>query len=161
MLDELQTFAAQLAQHREIFAGYLAHLDEAGLNARRTGEEYSPRQTLGHLVGACVSMTQIARKIAAGENPQLRPDFDLNFFNRRQQEKRANRTREELFQDWQAAHSELEAFMERLAEADLVKRGQHPVVGDTDLRGLIHVIVEHEVEHIDRVMQVPSQLPHA
>lgn len=156
MLDELKAQAQDLDRHRETFGAYLAQLDETTLNTKRAEDEYSPRQTLAHLVGACLSMMQIGKKIAAGEEPKLRADFDLNFWNQRQQEKRTSKSVQELLNDWQAAHTELFAFLENLTEADLVKRGEHPVVGDTDLRGLVHVIVAHEVEHMERVMHVPA-----
>lgn len=156
MLDELRAQADELVRHRETFGAYLARLDETALTAKRADDEYSPRQSLAHLVGASLSMMQIGKRMAAGEEPRLRADFDLNFWNQRQQEKRASRDLQELLKDWRAAHAELFAFLETLTESDLVKRGEHPVVGNTDLRGLVHVIVDHEVEHMERVMHVPA-----
>ncbi len=153
MLPELEPRVAELNANQETFARFLRGLNEAQLNQRGVSEEYSARQTLAHLVGAEMSMLRMAKNWIAEQDNRLRPDFDLNFFNQRQQEKRAEQALDELLNDWQRAQREFVALMEMLTQDDLEKRGDHPLEADITLRRLFIIITTHEAAHIRQVME--------
>lgn len=153
MLPELETATLQLALNRESFGEYFARADDAEVNRPQGGENYSPRQTLAHLAGAMRGMTRTLALMAEGANPKLRPDFDLNYYNARQQEKRANMTVMELLDEWDDARGQFLALLERLEAADLDKPGQHPLLKETDARGVIRQVVQHEMDHIHEILE--------
>lgn len=152
MLPELELRARELQANWDKFISFLRGLNETQLNASGAGQEYSPRQTIAHLIGAETSMLRMAKNWIAGQDNRIRPDFDLNFFNRRQQEKRAAQSLDELLEDWHKAHQDLIALMETLTPDDLEKRGDHPSAKDTTLRNLFLIITTHEANHMRDLM---------
>jgi hypothetical protein len=152
MLPELVPHMRELEANRETFTAFLRGLNEIQVDTPGASEEYSPRQTVVHLIGAETSMLRMAKNWIAQQDNRLRPDFDLNFFNRRQQEKRAAQSLDELLRDWHMAQRELIALMETVTPDDLDKHGDHPTAKDTTLRNLFLIITTHEANHIRDVM---------
>jgi hypothetical protein len=153
MLEELRARAQELIVNRTEFTTLLGELDETQLKKPAGEEGYSAQEALAHLVGADVSMARMARNWIAGKDNRLRPDFDRDFFNRRQIEKRAGQSVQELLQDWLKAQDDLVALMETVTEQDLDKRGDHPSAKDTTLRNLFTIITRHEADHIRQVKE--------
>jgi uncharacterized damage-inducible protein DinB len=107
---------------------------------------------VAHFAGAAKSMTVMGKSWVAGKENTLRPDFDLNFFNARQQEKRAQMTNAELLAEWRDAQRGVMAFMETLTAENLELRGEHPSAGTISLRELLQLITAHETDHMAQVM---------
>lgn len=152
MIDELKPFADDLTAHREKFTAFLARLDDAQWNQPVGYEHYTARQTLAHFAGANKSMVRMGQNWVAGKDNTVRADFDLNFFNARQQEKRAQLTNAELLAEWHESQDSVVAFMETLTAEDLTKRGDHPSAKNISLLELFSVITTHEAEHMAQVM---------
>jgi hypothetical protein len=150
MLSELEPRVQELNTNQETFTTFLRGLNETQLNQPGASEEYSAKQTVAHLIGADTSMLRMAKNWIAQQDNRLRPDFDLNFFNQRQQEKRAAQSLDELLNDWDSAHRALIALLETVTAEDLEKRGDHPRATDTTLRNLFLIITTHEQEHIQQ-----------
>lgn len=153
MLAELEPRAAELRANQETFTAFLRGLEDGQLNHQAAHEEYSPRQALAHLVGADASMLRMAKNWIAEQDNRLRPDFDRDFFNQRQIEKRAGQSLDELLKDWGIAQLGLIELMETVTADDLEKRGDHPSAKDTTLRNLFFIITTHQADHIRSVMQ--------
>lgn len=156
MLAELEPRVRELERNRQTFTAFLETLDDEQWNEPIGEEQYTARQTLAHLAGAAKSMTRMGQNWIAGNQNYLRPDFDLNYYNARQQQKRAQLSNAELLEEWQAAHRDLIAFMETVREEDLDKRGEHPTAKNIPLRNLFLVITTHEADHIRLVMDTLS-----
>ncbi|MBI4674218.1 MAG: DinB family protein [Chloroflexi bacterium] len=152
MLDELRLRVQELNQNRATFDAFLAQLDDARWNQPVGAEKYTARQTMAHLAGAVKTMTRMGQNWVAGKDNTLRPDFDLNFFNARQQEKRAQMSNVELVQEWHDGQQGVIAFMETLGAADLEKCGEHPTAKQIAVRDLFLIITTHEADHIRQVM---------
>lgn len=152
MLDELQPRVAELNAHYETVNAFLTKLNDAQWTEPVGAEKYTARQTVAHLAGAAKSMTAMGKHWVAGKDNTLRPDFDLNFFNARQQEKRAQMTNAELLAEWRDAQRGIVAFMEPLTADDLEKRGDHPSAKNISLRELFQIITAHEADHMAQVM---------
>ncbi len=152
MLDELASRVAELKRNRQALDAFVSELTEEQWQLPLGQERYSARQTVAHLAGADKSMTRMAQNWIAGVNNQIRPDFDLNYFNARQQEKRAHLTNDELVADWHAAQNALIAFFEEVKQEDLDKRGDHPRARNIPLRRLFEIVTEHEAEHIQQLV---------
>ena len=152
MLDELEPRMRELERNRKTFVTFLESLEEARWSIPVGTEGYSAWQTLAHMAGAAKSMTRMAQNWIAQKENRLRPDFDLDFFNARQQEKRARMSKKELLEEWQTAHQGLIDFMETVRAEDLDQRGEQPTAQDTTLRDLFLIITTHEADHIRLVV---------
>ncbi len=111
--------------------------------------EYSGRQVLAHLAGAERGMTRLMQQMAAGRNPRLKADYDNDYYNARQQEKRAGMSIAALRAELEQSRRELLAFMESLRPADLAQRGEHPLLGDASLLEVLQTLQSHERSHIE------------
>lgn len=152
MLEELKPRAAELNAHYETFTAFLSKLDDEQWSRAVGAEKYTARQTVAHFAGGAKSMTVMGKNWIAGKDPTLRPDFDLRFFNARQQEKRAQMSNAELLAEWQEAQRGVVAFMETVTAEQLELRGEHPTAGNVSLRELLQVITTHEADHMAQVM---------
>lgn len=152
MPAELEPRVAELGENRQRFSQFLRGLNEAQLNTKGENDEFSPKETLAHLVGAETSMLRMAKNWIAERDTTIRPDFDLNFFNQRQLEKRAGQSVEELLADWETAQGRVIELMGEVTPEDLVKEGDHPSAGHINLAGLFLVITTHETTHIQHAM---------
>ena len=152
MLAELEPRVQELNAQREAFTTYLGGLNETELVTKDDNSSWSPRNTVAHLIGAELSMLRMAKNWIAGVETKANPEFDLNFFNRRQQEKRAGQSLDELLEDWGRAQKAIIQLMETVTPEDLVKRGDHPRAANTTLANLFLIITSHEAEHLDEVM---------
>lgn len=157
MLAALEPRARELERNQANFRAFLEALDDAQWQTIVGDEGYSVRQTVAHLCGADKSMLRMAQNWLAGKNNTLRPDFDLNLFNARQQEKRAQAANAALLQEWIDAQQELLAFMETLQPQDLDVQGEHPTAKNTTLRQLFLIITSHEAQHIGAVMNALTE----
>ncbi len=156
MLAELEPRKQELERNQRTLDTFLATLEAAEWNQTFGSEGYNVRQTLAHLSGGNKSMVRMGQNWIAGKENRLRPDFDLNFFNARQQSKRAQLSDAELVAEWRGSHQGLIDFMETVRAEDLEKRGDHPLASDTTLRNLFLIITTHERDHIRELMDAFS-----
>jgi hypothetical protein len=148
MLPELEPLVMELVENRRLMDDFFFQLrDEQAERAPREGE-YSPRQVLAHLAGAERGMTRLMLLMAAGETPRLKPDYDNDYYNARQQEKRARMTTAEVRAELEETRRELLAFMEGLKPVDLDQVGEHPTAGESSVRGVLEIILKHERDHV-------------
>jgi hypothetical protein len=157
MLDELEPRVQELERNQGTLDSFLATLDTAKWNQTFGSEGYNVRQTLAHLSGANKSMVRMGQNWIAGRDNRLRSDFDLNFFNARQQAKRAELPDAELVAEWRGTHQDFIDFMKTVRAEDLEKRGDHPLASDTTLRNLFLIITTHEANHIRELMDAFSK----
>jgi hypothetical protein len=52
-----------------------------------------------------------------------------------------------LAQDFAAARAQVVVLVERLAEADLDRRGRHPFLGDASLEDILKLLYRHTMLH--------------
>ncbi len=147
MLAELEPVARDLEKNRELLDQTVDGLTEAQMNVPVSEEHYSGKQILAHLAGAERGMTALMRRMVAGEQPRLKSDFDINYYNARHQEKRAGMTIAQLRTELAGARQDLLSFMETLTPPDLEKRGDHPLYKDATVRQVLEIVPAHELEH--------------
>lgn len=148
MLPELELVAAGLEENLQMMDQVLARFDADGIDRSPREGDYSARQTLAHLAGAGRGMTRLVRLMAAGEVPQLKSDYNNDYYNARQQEKRANMTAAEIRVELGEAHMALLELMATLKPDDLFKQGEHPIVGQSTVLGVLKTMQKHERDHI-------------
>ncbi len=158
MLTELEPLVSDLKQNRLLLDRVVGRLSEDEMNRPPREGEYSGRQTLAHLAGAERGMTALMRRMAAGESPRVKPDFSIDYYNARHQEKRAGLTVAQLRAELDESRRDLLAFMESLQPVDLDKRGEHPVAGEASVREILKVLQQHELDHIKELDAWSQQL---
>ena len=99
-----------------------------------------------HVASAEQSMIVVAERTVAGTY-QPAPDFDLNRFNARQVEKRAQQTWEESLAELNQVRSKSLAALETWTDEQLALPTFHPVWGDVDVAGLFRIIAIHDGLH--------------
>ncbi len=157
MVQELEARVTELNVNERTLTRLVRALTAEQLDQHDPVSGYSPRQALAHLVGGTRSMTVMGKNWIKGENTKLRADFDLNLFNQRQQEKRAQLSLDALLEEWHAAHRDVIAFLETITADDLEKRGDHPAQEAMTLRELMRVISYHEAMHIVFVLAATQE----
>jgi uncharacterized damage-inducible protein DinB len=148
MLPELEPIADDLRRNREALWTTVDALSDAEMKLEPGAGQYAGRQVLAHLAGAERGMTRLMEQMAAGAQPKLRPDYNNDYFNARQQEKRAQMSVAELRAELEGTRRDLLAFMERLRPEDLSKGGEHPIDGVSTVLGVLQILRTHERDHV-------------
>jgi uncharacterized protein YhaN len=160
MLIEIEPLVGELAENRRRMAEVLSRLREDEMDRAPRKGEYSPRQVLAHLAGAERGMTRLLHLMAAGDMPKLRPDYDNDLYNARQQEKRAKMSVGDLKAELEDARRDLLALMESLKPGDLGKGGEHPTLHETNVLGVLKQLQAHERAHVQEMSAWASELAH-
>lgn len=113
---------------------------------------WTVRQALAHLAGAEAGQLAIGQRMLTGE-AKLREDWNLDFWNRRQVEKRQDRTPKQLLDDLATSRRELLEWIEGLSEADFEKSGQHGRGDVITVEQLCFRIGQHEAEHTAQIQR--------
>lgn len=151
MLKELESLTAKLNEACNILKRTLDQLDEQRATSIMVTPEWSIKDTVAHLVGAKRGMTRIAQRAAAGEDPQLPPDYNNDYYNARQVAKRKAMSFAEVRAELDAAQRELVAFLEQVTAPQLELCGQHPLAGEVSLKELLVVMYSHETTHCKEI----------
>ena len=123
-----------------------------------TADGWTVRDTLSHLVTGEAGNLFIARGIAAGQD-LYRPDFDLDRYNRRNIEKHAARTPQELLTELQRVRQETLTFLDSLDEATLLREGRRTTGEWTTVEGVFRRIADHQREHAAEIRAALSGAP--
>ena len=114
---------------------------------------WTAQQALAHLVAAEVGQIGTGQRMLTGE-AKLGEGFSLDYWNRRQVEKRKDQTPAALLDELVASRQKLLAWIDGLAEVDLDKSGQHGRGDVITVEQLCYRIGEHEVEHAMEIQRV-------
>ncbi|MFQ6015192.1 MAG: DinB family protein, partial [Anaerolineae bacterium] len=127
-------------------------LSEEGWGRVTASDPWTVRDTLAHLVGGEVSQQGLIRRWLEGHT-QLDPRFDLDYWNRRQLEKRKGRTPEQLLADLKAARQTTLQMLNELDEAALDTPGEHPFFGETTVEGVFKAVYRHDRMHSTEIRE--------
>jgi uncharacterized protein (TIGR03083 family) len=126
----------------------VAHSDSSGWTAR---------DVLAHVVGAEPSMAVIIGRTQAEGSYAPRPDFDLAFWNRRQVEKRAEKSPADLLAEAETNRAATLQLLADLPEAALDLPVKHPAYGNMIVEDVFRIIGFHERLHADEIRVATSQ----
>ena len=147
MLKELEAIASKLDEALTVLGSTLDGLTEEQADQVKVTPDWSVRDEVSHLAGANRGMLGIAQKMAEGQDPQLRPDYDNDVYNARQVAKRKDKPLADLRQEIEQVHRELIGFLDSLTRDQLELMGQHPIYGEVKLKELLVIIYSHETTH--------------
>ena len=120
----------------------IAHSDSVGWTAR---------DVLAHVVGAEPSMAAIINRAQAEGSYAPRPDFDLNYWNRRQVEKRREKSPADLLAELESNRAATLKLLTDVPEAALDLSVRHPAYGDMTVENVFRIIGFHERLHADEI----------
>ncbi len=120
----------------------IAHSDSVGWTARNV---------LAHVTGAEPSLGAIINRAQAEGSYIPRPDFDLDYFNRRQVEKRAEKSPADLLAELEGNRSATLKLLAGLPESTLDLPVRHPTYGDMTVEDVFRIIGFHERLHAEEI----------
>ena len=126
---------------------HVAHDDEA---------RWTARDVLAHVVGAEPSLLGLVTRAQAEGRYVPRPDFDLDFWNRRQVEKRAEKSPADLLAELDSNRVATLKLLADLPESALDLPVRHPSYGDMTVEDVFRLIGFHERLHADEIRKVTA-----
>jgi hypothetical protein len=107
---------------------------------------WDARSLLSHFVSAEHSLLKLFQGIAAG-GPGSPEDFDLDRYNQSRIAKLADKTPDELIEDFRVARAAMIDWVKGLTDADLEKRGRHAAYGVDRLEVFLEAVYTHNLNH--------------
>jgi uncharacterized protein (TIGR03083 family) len=156
MLERKQYIEEWLASSR----GFLQSVIEAMRSedwsraAQTDSAGWTARDLLAHVVGAEPSMAAIITQTQAGGRYAPRPDFDLDYWNRRQVEKRAEKSPADLAAEMDRNRAATLKLLAELPEPALDLPVRHPAYGDMTVEDIFRIIGFHERLHAEEIRRV-------
>jgi hypothetical protein len=117
------------------------------------GAGWNVRQLAVHLAVTERGQVNTIMGVARGEEI-VPPDFDLERYNRRSVEKRADMTIEQAREQLQEARAELLNWLDTVSDADLDKQGRHGSLKIMSVAELLTTIATHEETHAHDLARV-------
>ena len=117
------------------------------------GAGWTVRQLLIHLAITDQGQSNSVTAIAAGGNP-VPEDFDLNRYNARSVEKRADTTPEQARQQFADSRAKFLEWLDQQDESILERSGRHGSLKIMTIAELLHTIAAHERQHAQDIAQV-------
>ncbi len=129
----------------------LSQATEADYHRPTVNPKWNVHDTIAHLAGSAFGLlATIDRFLKGGGLPS---EFDLDYWNERQVEKRRSRTMAELLEEVRQGHEKAKALLASLSDDDLRVRGTHPAGGEVSVAGVFFLIPQHELTHLADVAQ--------
>ncbi len=154
MTPRVQTLKTALAESRQ----YLNHvLDQVGdrwdTPVYSDGAAWTVRQLAIHLMISDKGQTSTVMGIARGENP-VPADFDLERYNRRSVEKRADASIEDVRASLANSFAEREQWLDTLDDTALDREGRHGSGRILSVAQILQVMADHERDHANDIAKV-------
>ena len=117
------------------------------------GEIWTVRNLLAHYVTAERGFLKIFASLSQG-GPGVADDFEIDRYNASQQAKTRDLTPAELLEQFRAVRAQMIALVASFSEADLLKQGRHPFLGQTTLTEMIKMVYRHNQIHFRDVRKI-------
>ncbi len=154
MSERKQRIEEWLASSRSFLFQAAGALNEAGWQrlSHRDGSGWTARDVLAHIAGAEPSMYYIIAEAQAQGSHTPRPGFDLNYWNRRQVEKRASKSPQDLLTELENSRAATRKLLAEMSESTLDLRVRHPAYGDMIVEDVFRTIGFHERLHAEELL---------
>ncbi len=154
MSEKIEAIRRDLADGR---ARWNAVIDQVGdrwdTQVYSEGAAWTVKQLLVHLMVTDKGHNNMIMGIARGEET-IPADFDLERFNRRSVEKRAETTIEEARAALQQTAAERDAWLDTVDEATLAKTGRHGSMHILSIERILGVVAQHDRDHANDIAKV-------
>ena len=143
----VQTLKTELSDSRATLDSVLDQIgDRWDTQIYSDGAAWTARQLLIHLAISDSGQTNTVIGIVAGQET-VPADFDLERYNRRSVEKRAEMTTDAARQMLNESRVKLNSWLDTLDEAALDKRGRHASLNIYSVAEFLDVMANHERNH--------------
>lgn len=150
----IQTLKAELAAARAALNNVLDQVgDRWETQIYADGAAWNARQLLVHLAITEQGQVNTVMAVAEGKNP-VPEDFDLNRYNQRSVEKRAEMTVEQARQQLDETRLKFNDWLDQLDEATLDLTGRHGTLQVMSIAEFLQTIAAHERAHADDIARV-------
>ena len=154
MSKRIEKIKADLASSRQ----HLEHiLDSVGdrwdTQVYSDGAGWTVKQLAIHLSDADRGTNGQIMGIAAGREV-IPADFDLNRYNKRSVEKRAEMSIDDVRKSLNSTRAELLAWLDTIDDADLDKKGRHASLQILSVTEILGVMAAHERSHANDIADV-------
>jgi uncharacterized protein (TIGR03083 family) len=122
--------------------------------AHSDAASWTARDVLAHVTGAEPSLGAIISRAQSEGSYIPRPNFDLDFWNRRQVEKRAGKSPRDLLAEMESNRAATFKLLADLPESALDLPVRHPSYGDMTVEDVFRIIGFHERLHADEIRAV-------
>ena len=149
MVDKKLEIVKKLNDERQSLILFFEQLEDSEWETAVYHEEteWTITDILRHLVDSERGMTGMMAQWQQGNNP-VPPDFDLERWNNRAIQKRADKGPEELLADLRANRIDLLSFIDALRDDDWEKQGRHGSLRIMSIEEVCHLIADHELSHL-------------
>jgi hypothetical protein len=158
MSERIETLKQKLAASRQELNTILDQIgDRWDTQVYSDGAAWTARQLAIHLMITDKGHNNMMKGIANGEDT-VPADFDLERFNRRSVEKRAETSIEEIRASLNTTAAEREAWLDNLDDATLDKKGRHGSMHILSIAEILQVIADHDRDHgrdIAKTLSIP------
>lgn len=117
------------------------------------GAAWTARQLAIHLAITDKGHNNMVTTIAKGEN-SIPEDFDLERFNRRSVEKRAEMSIAEIRASLNATEAERNAWLDTIEDATLDMQGRHGSMRILSIEEILGVVAQHDRDHANDIARV-------
>ncbi len=151
MSERFQQLKAKMDAARERLNTVLDAVgDRSEVQVYSDGAAWNVRQLAIHLAESDRGQTNVVKGIAVGQ--EIVPaDFDLNRYNKRSVEKRAEMTIEQARESLDATRRDLYEWLDTQDESVLAKQGRHASLRILSIEQLLDVMADHERDHADDI----------
>jgi hypothetical protein len=154
MSERIENIKQNLAASRQRLNHVLDHVgDRWDTQVYSEGAGWTVHQLAVHLMITDKGHNNTIRGIAAGEET-IPADFDLERYNRRSVEKRAETTIAEVRASLAQTFAERQAWLDSIDDAALDKEGRHGSLRVLTLAQILDVIADHDRDHADDIARV-------
>ena len=154
MLDRITKIKEDLAGARNYLNSVLDQVgDRWDTQVYSEGAAWSVKQLALHLMITDKGHNNMVKGIASGEET-IPADFDLERFNRRSVEKRAETSIEEVRSGLASTAAERDAWLDTIDDATLDKQGRHGSMNILSIEKIMNVIANHDRDHAADIARV-------
>ena len=151
----------RIEQHKQALNDARAYLnrvldavgDQGEVQVYSDGAAWTVRQLAIHLADADRGQSRVVMGIANGEE-LIPPDFDVERYNRRSVEKRAEMSIAEVRQSLNDTRAQLLEWLDSIEDATLEKQGRHANLRVLTVAEFLQVMAAHERQHADDIARV-------
>ncbi len=159
MSERKQSIQAWLASSRQFLLSVVQAVSDEDWSrvAHHDQTGWMARDVLAHVAGAEPSLTGLVTRAQAEGRFVPRPDFDLDFWNRRQVERRAGKSPRDLMAEMESNRAATLKLLADLPETALDLPVQHPSYGEMTVEDVFRIIGFHERLHADEIRAAASK----
>ncbi len=138
---------------RDQLLALVEDLEQDALTWRLSGPGWSIRDNLAHLTDAERAHRRFVEAVLEGRPVRLE-GFDLDRWNEEHVARRAEQSTEDILSDLRAQRQETLALIAIIPTDAWEKRGDHPALGEVNVRQVIKVIGVHERMHLKEIRRL-------